>query len=98
MSEYYESDFTDPEREVIRPKVKKRHDPFEYCKWAAGDWEAKFFAGTPAHREQCDAHLKQLINNPAWYKCKPKKIDKKAAARNNRAKGDKPQRGKRRAA
>ena len=42
MTEYYESDFADPEREIIRPRAKKRHDPFEYCKWAAGDWDARF--------------------------------------------------------
>lgn len=89
MSEYYESDFADPDREVIRPRTKKRHDPFEYCKWAAGHWEASFFAWTDAHRAQCEEHLKQLINNPAWYKCKTRKIDKRAAARNNQAKGSK---------
>jgi hypothetical protein len=90
MSEYYDSDFADPEREIIRPRAKKRHDPFEYCKWAAGDWDARFYAWTPTHRKQCAAHLKQLINNPAWFKCKAKKVDKKAATR-NRNKGKKTQ-------
>jgi len=82
MSEYYPEDLIDPDREVIRPRVKKKHDPFEYCKWAAGDWDAKFYAWTPTHRKECEEHVKQLLNNPAWYKHKPRKVDKKAATRN----------------
>ncbi len=97
MSEYYESDFADPEQEVIRPRSKKKHDSFEYCKWAVGDWEARFYAWTKTHRAQCEAHIKQLTNNTAWYQCKPKKIDKKAAANNNKARSSK-SRGKRRQA
>lgn len=96
MSEYYESDFSDPEREVIRPRDKKRHDPFEYCKWAAGDWEARFYAWTRPHREECEFTIKQMANNPAWFKTKRKKVDRKAATRNNKAKDTKP--SKRRAA
>ncbi len=95
MSEYYESDFADPDQEVIRPRSKKKHDSFEYCKWAVGDWEARFYAWTPTHRKQCEAHLKQLMNDPTWHQCKATKVDKKAAVSNNRARGDK-SRGKRR--
>ncbi len=90
MNDYYESDFTDPDREVIRPRSKKKHDSFEYCKWAAEDWDARFYAWTKTHREQCEAHLKQLTSNPAWYQCKPKKVDKKAATR-SKHKGKKTQ-------
>jgi len=92
--DYYESDLTDPDREIIRPKVKKRYDPFEYCKWAAGDWEAKFYAGTPIHDEQCEAFVKQLLNNPAWFKCKTKKIDARAVTRDNKAQGGRSQKSK----
>lgn len=87
MNEYYESDLNDPEREVVRPKAKKRHDPFEYCKWAAGDWDARFYAWTKTHRSMCELHIKQLADSPSWYKWKQPKVDKKAASKSKRRKG-----------
>jgi len=89
MSDYYESDLADPDREIIRPKSKKRHDPFVNCKWAAGEWESSYYAWTPIHREQCAKHIKQLLNNPAWFKGKGSD-DARAIIRNNKAKGGKP--------
>lgn len=95
MSEYYESDFQDPDREIVRPKGIKKSASFSYCKWAAGDWEARFYAWTDSHRRECEFTINQMLNNPAWFKARPPKIDKRAAAANNRARGGKKKRGKR---
>ena len=73
--------------EVIRSQNTKRSDPFVYCKWAAGDWEARFYINTPAHLESREDTIKQILNNPAWCKSKGKKIDPKQAVKNNKAKG-----------
>ncbi len=70
------------DREIIRDKSKRKSDSFEYCKWAVGDWDARFYANTDAHLESRADTINQLINNPAWYKCKPKKVDKKAGVTN----------------
>lgn len=78
-NEYYATDLTDPDRVVVRPRSKKKHDKFEYCKWAAGDWEARFYIGTPTHRDQCDDHIKQIVNNPCWFTYRARKVDKRAA-------------------
>ncbi len=86
MSEYHLDELRDPDQEIIRPKGTKRHSSFHYCKWAAGHWEASFFAGTPLHRQECEAHLHQLANNPTWFKYNPKR-DRRKAAMNNRARG-----------
>lgn len=89
-NDYYESDFMNPDVVIIRPKENQKRKPFVYCKWAAQDWEARFYAGTPTHKKQCEDHIKQLVNNPSWYNCKvgkAGKVNKKAAIRSN-AKGD----------
>ena len=86
MSEYHLDDLRDPDREVVRPKGVKKHSSFHYCKWAAGDWEARYYAYTPAHRAECERHINQLVNNPAWFKYKPK-VDRRAAVANNKARG-----------
>lgn len=75
------------DREIIRPDHVKRSDPFVYCKWAAGDWNARFYANTDAHLESRADTIKQILNNPAWFSHKGKKIDPKQAIKNNKAKG-----------
>lgn len=94
MTEYYEDDMANPEQEVVRPKAKKKGSSFAYCKWAAGDWEARFYYWTDAHRRECEQTINDMVNNPVWFKTKRKKVDKAAAVANNKAKG----RGKRKAA
>ncbi len=86
MSDYYEEDFHDDDREVVRPKAMKKNSSFSYCKWAPGDWEARFYAWTPAHKESRRRHLKVLMNDPCWYNYNPKK-DAKLVAQNNKARG-----------
>ena len=75
------------DREIIRPKSAKKSDPFAYCKWALGDWEARFYAHTAAHIESREETINQMRNNPAWFKCKGRKIDPRQAIKNNKAKG-----------
>ena len=92
MNDYYADDMNDPEREIIRPKELKKSASFTYCKWAAGDWEARFYAWTPAHDAERERTIRDMVNNPAWFKTKRKAIDKRIAASNNKARGG---RGKR---
>ena len=75
------------DREIVRPKNSKKSDPFAYCKWAKGDWEARFYYHTDAHVESRDDTINQMLNNPAWFKAKGKKIDPKQAVKNNKARG-----------
>tara|TARA_S200002703_G_scaffold17832_1_gene14580 strand:- start:1021 stop:1371 length:351 start_codon:yes stop_codon:yes gene_type:complete len=89
MSEYHEGDLNDPDRDIIRPKGTKKSSSFSYCKWAVGDWEARFYAWTPEHRKSMKHTLNQLMNDPCWYSAKPMKKDLKAIARVNKAKGGK---------
>jgi len=77
------------DREIIRPKSSKKSDPFAYCKWALGDWEARFYLHSTPHQAACAHTIKQMVNNPAWFKTKGKKIDPKQAVRDNKAKGQK---------
>ena len=97
-SDYYENDLKDPEVLVVRPKGTKRQSALAYCKWAAGDWEANFYAWTDTHRGQCKKHLKQLESNASWFKWRAPKIDKRAAAANNQARNDKKPRRRKKAA
>lgn len=83
---YDERDLLDEDLILVRPKEKKKSSSFEYCKWAAGDWEARFYAWTPAHRRECEQMIKQMTNNPAWFKVKVKK-DRRQLARDNKARG-----------
>lgn len=78
----------DKKDEIVRPKDVKKHSSFSHCKWAAGEWEGRFYAWTPTHRDQCEFTIDQMINNPAWFKTKAPKVDKQSAARNNKSKGD----------
>ena len=77
------------DREIIRPPTAKKSDPFAYCKWALGDWEARFYLHTAPHQESCEHTIKQMLNNPAWFKTKGKKLDAKQAVRDNKARGKK---------
>lgn len=85
MSNYHQHDLEDPEQEVVRSQDVKKHSAFHYCKWAAGDEEARFYAWTPTHRKECEFTINQMVNNPAWFKTRKPKIDKVTATRNNRA-------------
>ena len=69
------------DREIIRDKSKRKSDSFEYCKWAIGDWEARFYANTDAHLEARAEMINQLVTNPAWFRYKPKSVDKRIATR-----------------
>jgi len=71
------------EREIVRPEGTRKNEAFSYCRWASFEWDAKFYAWTPTHRQECEHLIDQLVNNPAWFKCRPRKIDKKAATRND---------------
>ncbi len=79
----------EPDVDVVRPDKTRRSDPFSYCSWAAQHWEARFYANTPTHLESRENTIKQLVNNPCWMKCKPRKVDQKAITANNKAKGRK---------
>ena len=52
--------------EVIREGKKKRDD-FVWCKWAAGAWEAEFYANTPAHMKSRARTLRVMMNDGCWY-------------------------------
>jgi len=83
------NDDNDSGFEVIRPKGRGKREPFPYCKWAAQDWEAHHLVGTPAHRKQSETLLKIMQNDPAWYKVKTPKLDKRTISLNNKARGKK---------
>lgn len=74
--------------ELIRPSTTKKSDPFVHCKWAKGEWEARYYAHTAPHVESRNETINQMLNNPAWFKCRGKKIDPKQAIKNNKAKGN----------
>ena len=89
MTGYDKRDMEDPDQEIVRPKGTKKHTSFSYCKWAAGDWEARFYAWTTTHRQECEFSVNQMADNPAWFKVRKPKVDKQAAARNNKSRGKK---------
>lgn len=74
--------------EIIRSNNVSKSEPFAFCRWAAGEWEAKFYAHTPAHVESREATIHLMRNDVAWFKNK-KKIDAKQAIKNNKARGTK---------
>jgi hypothetical protein len=53
--------------EVVRGEGKKKREEFAYCKWAAGAWEAEFYAGTPAHDKSRAKTLHIIMTDPVWY-------------------------------
>lgn len=55
------------EVEVVRGNGKKKREEFSYCKWAAGAWEAEYYANTPAHMRSRARTLKVIMNDPCWY-------------------------------
>ena len=88
---YFPEDLQDPDMLVVRSRDVKRRDPFVYCRWAAGDWEAHFYANTDAHLKSRADTIKQLVNNPVWFKCKSKKLDKRTVTKNSKNQGKKTQ-------
>ena len=86
-NDYRQEDLTDPDRLLVRPIDMKKHSDLSFCKWAAGDWEARFYAFTETHDRERERHLQQLMNSPVWFKYKPSKVDKRAAVANNKARG-----------
>ena len=79
---------TKTDTEIVRPKDKKKSESFAYCKWAMGDWEARFYIHTPTHVESREATIKSIREDPAWVKRKTK-VDARQAMKNNKAKGKK---------
>ena len=68
--------------EVIRGEGQKKRSEFAYCKWAAGAWEAEFYANTPTHRKSIDKTINVMLNDPCWYSTlKRFSVDTKAAMR-----------------
>ena len=53
--------------EVVRGEGKKKGEEFAYCKWAAGAWEAEFYANTPAHMKSRARTLHVMMTDPCWY-------------------------------
>jgi len=81
------------EVEVVRGEGKKKREEFAYCKWAAGAWEAEFYANTPAHKKSIARTIRVLMNDPCWYstlkrlKTDTRKMQNRASgARKSRAK------------
>jgi hypothetical protein len=71
-----------PNLEVVRGEGQKKRSEFAYCKWAAGAWEAEFYANTPTHYKSVDKTLKIMLNDPCWYSTlKRFNVDTKAAMR-----------------
>jgi len=62
MSKHEESNL-----EIVRDSSQKKRAEFAYCKWAAGAWEAEYYASTPTHQKSIDRTLKVMINDPCWY-------------------------------
>jgi len=77
---------TNKDLEVVRPQSTGKSEPFAYCKWALGDWEARFYIHTAAHVESREATIKSMRNDAAWFKRKTK-VDPRQAVKNNKAKG-----------
>lgn len=77
------------DNEIVRPKNAKKHEPFAYCKWAAGDWEARYYYNTDAHVASRDEAINSMVNDPAWFKKKSKKLDRRVVTANNKARGKK---------
>jgi hypothetical protein len=82
----------DKNLEVIRGEGKKKREEFAYCKWAAGAWEAEFYANTTAHKKSIARTIKVLMNDPCWYSTLPRlktdmrKLQNRSGARKDRAK------------
>ena len=79
--------------EVVRGEGKKKREEFAYCKWAAGAWEAGFYANTPAHMKSRARTLKVMMNDPVWYSTL-KRLKSDTRKMQNRASGVRKPRGK----
>lgn len=79
--------------EVVRGEGKKKREEFAYCKWAAGAWEAEFYANTPAHMKSRARTLKVMMNDPVWYSTL-KRLKSDTRKMQNRASGVRKPRGK----
>lgn len=78
--------------EVVRGDGKKKRDDFSYCEWAAGAWEAEYYANTPAHMKSRARTLRVLMNDPCWMttlnrlKTDTRKMQNRISMRKPRAK------------
>lgn len=81
------------ELEITRSGKKKRSDPFEYCKWAPGDWAARFYANTAPHEKSRANTIKRMVSDPAWFRMKMNE-DIKMTSSDNKARGSKRPRGR----
>lgn len=80
---------TEKKDEIVRPKDVKKSDKFVFCRWAPGDWEANYYYHTDAHVASRQETINSMLNDPAWFKKKAKKLDRRVVAANNKAKGSK---------
>jgi len=92
MNDYYEDDMNDPDTKFVRPKDAKKSSSLSYCKWAAQEWEARYYAWTPEHRKSMEFTLNQLMNDPCWGTAKSRKIDARSIVKSNKARGEKKKR------